>query len=397
MKFAFISHVLPPSSSGQSMIIYKLLKDVNPSDYLLISREDYNKNNIENYSNRLQGIYYSLPRIFPHIPIIEKVINKTKKKLNIPQLLEIRLHYRANQIIKILEKEKTGAIVACTGDILDLPASYIASKKLNVPFYAYIFDYYSCQWTIPKERAFAEYYEELILKDSAGIIVTNEFMQAEIKNRYGVNSRVVYNFNNSNVNNKNSLSWPLDKDEIKIVYMGSIYRAHYDAFQNLIKAIDSMCKVNINLHLYTQQSKEFLTKKKIYGRLQYHEHVTLSESIEIQKKADILFLPLAFKTEFPEVINTSMPGKMGEYLASGRPILVHAPKDSFISWYFKKNNCGIVVDEENPPELEKAINKIIKDKEFRETIVQNALKCAQEDFNIKKARENFFETIKYCG
>ena len=49
MKFAIISHVLPPSWSGQAMILFKLLKDVNPSDYILISREDYMTDNIQNF------------------------------------------------------------------------------------------------------------------------------------------------------------------------------------------------------------------------------------------------------------------------------------------------------------------------------------------------------------
>ena len=397
MKFALVSHILPPSWSGQAMIIYKLLKDVNPSDYILISREDYSKDNIPDYSNRLLGKYYYLPRILPKIAIINKGINKLKKKLNIPQFLQIKLYLKTNQIIKILKKENPHAIIACTGDILDLPASYIASKKLKIPFYAYIFDYYSYQWTIPKERAFAKAYEEIIMKNSAGIIVPNEFMKQELKDRYGVDPTIVYNCNDTNFKKNNTHPWPLNKDEIKIVYTGAIYNAHYDAFQTLVKVINSLTKENVNLHLYTNQSKEWLTRQKISGKVVHHNHVTLIESLEIQKRADILFLPLAFNTEFPEVIKTSMPGKMGEYLASGRPILVHAPKDSFLSWYFKINDCGLVVDTEDHLELEKAIKRIIEDKEFRENIVHNDLRCAQDDFSIEKARKNFFAAIKYEG
>lgn len=397
MKFAIISHVLPPSWSGQAMIVYKLLKDVNPSDYILISREDYMIDNIQSFSNKLLGKYYSLPRLFPNVEIINKGINKLKKKLNIPQFLQIKVYFKTNQIIKIMKKENPHAIIACTGDLIDLPAAYNASKKLKIPFYPYIFDYYSHQWTIPKERAFAKSHEEIILKDSANIIVTNEFMQKELKNIYGVNSIIIYNCIDSNIKLNYIDHWPLNADEIRIVYTGAIYRAHYDAFQNLVKAINSLTEENVNLYLYTNQSKEWLTKQQISGKVVHHNYVTLIESLEIQKKADILFLPLAFNTDFPEVIKTSMPGKMGEYLTSGRPILVHAPKDSFVSWYFKKNNCGVVVDEENPLELEKAIHKIIDDKDFRKNIVQNALRCAHDDFSIEKARKNFFQAIKYEG
>ena len=76
----------------------------------------------------------------------------------------------------------------------------------------------------------------------------------------------------------------------------------------------------------------------------------------IQRNADILFLPLAFNSPYPEIIKTSSPGEIGEYLAGKKPILVHAPSDSFISWYFRKYNCGCVVDDDDSEKLAAAIN-----------------------------------------
>jgi len=395
MKFVLVSPVLP-SSHGRGIIIYRLLKELNQSSYCLISSEDSRKiEKTDNYSKLLSGRYYYLPRLFHRTHIVIRGINKLKKRVNIPQFFQIRLYFRVYQIIKILKKCNPDLIISCSGDIFDLPASYIASKKLKIPFYVYIFDYYSYQWTIPKERAFANRYEEIFLRDAAGVIVTNEFMQEEIKKIYGVNTNIVYNCNDSDTYKLNTNPWPLKKDKIKILYTGAIYDAHYDAFQNLTEAINSFNEVNITLDIYSNQSKEWLIKKKICGNVSFHDPIIFSKSLEMQKKADILFLPLAFKTNYPEVIKTSMPGKMGEYLASGRPILVHAPEDSFVCWYFKKNKCGVVVNNEDPLELKKAIKKIIKDKKLREDIIQNALKCAENDFGIGKARKNFFEAINY--
>ena len=70
------------------------------------------------------------------------------------------MYFKTNQIIKIMKKENPHAIIVCTGDLIDLPAAYNASKKLKIPIYPYIFDYYSYQWTIPKERAFAKSHEK---------------------------------------------------------------------------------------------------------------------------------------------------------------------------------------------------------------------------------------------
>ncbi len=93
MKVTLISHVLPPSLSGQAMIIYKLLKDLNASNYFLISIENYTKNRkIREYSNKLSGKYYFLSGIFPRIVIINKGINKLKRVLNISPFLHLRTY-----------------------------------------------------------------------------------------------------------------------------------------------------------------------------------------------------------------------------------------------------------------------------------------------------------------
>ena len=79
MKFGLVSPVLPPSKSGQAMIINKLLKDTTSSNYFLISRQDYTNNqNNTYYSNKLSGKYYSLPTYDNYIFI--KAINKIKEK-----------------------------------------------------------------------------------------------------------------------------------------------------------------------------------------------------------------------------------------------------------------------------------------------------------------------------
>jgi glycosyltransferase involved in cell wall biosynthesis len=105
------------------------------------------------------------------------------------------------------------------------------------------------------------------------------------------------------------------------------------------------------------------------------------EILERQRKADILFLPLAFESPIPQVIRTSAPGKLGEYLASGRPLLAHVPANSFVAYYFKKHQCGFIVDQNNPDELAAEIKKIIVNPDGQNEIVRNARRQASLDFS----------------
>src|SRR3954470_6037966 len=63
MKFAFVSEGLPPSWSGQSVVIYRLLKDLDPEEYCLIT-QDYGqgREHREKKEGRLRAKYYYIPR-----------------------------------------------------------------------------------------------------------------------------------------------------------------------------------------------------------------------------------------------------------------------------------------------------------------------------------------------
>jgi len=383
---ALVSHVLPPSPSGQAVVLHRLFVTWNPEDYVLISIKNYNTYNYE------QTILSRLPTQYLHIPSGFKI--KQFGCLGLIELVNLyfNVFQRARRIANIVKSKKCGAIIACSGDLCDLPAGYLASRWRRVPFFAYIFDYYSYQWVNRFHRFFARCMEPIILKNAVGIVVPNEFLRDEYCKRYKVIPTVIHNpVESCDIENESKISWPSKKGEIKIVYTGAVYHAHYDAFRNLIIAILKIGRPEIKLHIYTAQSPKELEKEEIHGPIVFHNHMEQTLVSKIQRHADILFMPLAFNSPIPEVIRTSAPGKMGEYLASGRPILVHSPSDSFISWYFNTFKCGLVVDQNNPNNLSQAIKRIIDDGNLRTTLVKNARILANIDFHIDIARVRFLK------
>jgi len=291
--------------------------------------------------------------------------------------------------------ERCGAILACSGEPFDLPAGYLASRLARVPFYAYIFDDYLHQWDPTPYRYFARSVGPTVLKGAVGIIVPNEFLRDEYWRRYRVEPTVVRNsLEVPEIENADAPPWPADEGEIKIAFTGAVYHANYDAFRNLIKAIGQLGRPEVKLHLYTPQTREELERGGIGGPIVYHGLLPSSDVLEVQRKADILFLPLAFDSSIPEVIRTSSPGKMGDYLASGRPILVHTPADSFVSWYFREHECGVVVDRSDPAMLAQAIEGIIEDAQLRRKIGQRARACAESDFSLESAQAEFLKLLR---
>src|SRR5438876_12321258 len=64
LKFALLSHVLPPSPSGQAIVLSRILRGIDPAQYCLISASDYSQQGDAQLSvtQRLPAAYYSLPQ-----------------------------------------------------------------------------------------------------------------------------------------------------------------------------------------------------------------------------------------------------------------------------------------------------------------------------------------------
>jgi glycosyltransferase involved in cell wall biosynthesis len=392
-KISLLSHILPPSPSGQAVMLYRILSGVCQDEYYLIhSRIVPQDKPNENHIFDLRAQIYSLPA--------EPTLSRPKGfgLGRIRNLLNLFLHIyiRSKNIANVLRKEpETTAIIACSGDFVDIPAGYLASRMLKLPFYAYIFDDYVFQWT-GSQRWIAKLIAPFIFKHSAGIIGPNEFICQEYQQRYGVKVTLVRNpCDKAELSTSSYIRTHSQNNKIKIIYTGAIYHANFDCFRNLIQAINLLQDYPLELHIFTAQTYEQLESQGIKSvKLFVHSHVPYSEILEQQRIADILFLPLAFESPIPEVIRTSAPGKLGEYLASGTPVLAHVPADSFVAFYFKKYRCGFLADQNDPQRLAMEIKKLMDNPEFQNEITQSAHRQAVLDFSPDIARDQLIKLMQ---
>lgn len=392
-------------------MIYRVLQNLSPEDYCLISPHNYEAEYFTGaYTRRLPARYYQLP---PD-PQLTRGYRLGLAKARVATNVFAGLVARARRVARIVRDEGCRAVVACTGSLLDLPAGYLASRLVGVPFYAYLFDYYSYQSLDPVERFFARRFEPWVLRGAAGVIAPNEFLRDHLRGRYGVEATVIHNpCDLSEYERPAADDEAPDEDdeapagagetaakddadgggerELEIVYTGAVYDAHFDAFRNLVAAIGP---TRVKLHLYSASPVDWGREGIDGPSVVHHGHCKVSEVARIQRRADILYLPLAFRSPYPVLIRTSAPGKLGEYLAARRPVLVHAPPDSFVSWYFREHGCGVVVDREDPQELARAVERLAGDAALRREISERAWERAQADFSIAASRAAFAKLLK---
>ena len=252
-RTGIVSHILPPSPSGQATVLWRLLEGLPPDRYVLLSRERYEgTGNTGDGAGKLPVPYFAFDPSL-RVPSFGRFPGSSIRFTGdtILGILD-----RARQIGEIARKERLDLIVACSGDLVDLPASCLAAQRAEIPFVPYLFDDYLYQWT-GSMRAAARRMEPWVMKHAKAVIVPNEFLREEYAKRYGVRAAVVRNpCPLPDLASLDRATRMFPPGGINIVYTGAVYHAHYDAFRNLVAAIRMIGRTDIRLHLYTAQAAE---------------------------------------------------------------------------------------------------------------------------------------------
>ena len=385
-KLAIVSTAVPPGPSGQARVLGQIMAPGAVAAPLWFTDQiEFLESEVDCF-----GKYISLtPARFS---LFDEAIEGYVDPFNNWAGLLATVFERAIQIVAELKRNRVDVVIGASGIPFDIPSAWLAARRLRLPFAAWLFDDPVMQW--PKgigHRGFARTWERFWANDAI-VLVPNELM-AEIfsgRHRYSKAPHVVRNPAPAAAfvrEPRNEFS----SHPIRIVYTGSIYSAQADAVRDLIEALERMGG-RFELHVYSGQSEATLAQQGIHGRFVHvHEHLPHDAALVAQQQADILFLPLAFCSDIPEVIRSSSPAKLSEYLVSLRPILAYAPPGSFVCKLISESGAGLVVDTQGPSALILALREM-ENKETRERIKSAARQIAHQ-FHVDVSRRALFEAV----
>ena len=379
---------MPPSWSGQAVLIRRLLTGLDPRAYCLLTSDQgrYGSEHTEPLATR----YHRLPAVKT------RYASRDNKWLYGASALlgaATGILRRAVAITRAARRERCERIVAFTGDFHDLPAAFVASRVLRVPLYVYMCDYYSHRELYePAWRRLSPSIERVVVRGAERVVCGTDTLADALAQRYGIAPAVIHHPADLTLYRDGVRAEP-DAAELAIVYTGTIYDAQLDAVQNLLAALERPEAPAARLHVYSGQSEANLAARGLTGRIAIHPHLPAPEIAAAQLAAGVLLLPLAFASEYPEVIRTSAPMKFGEYLAAGGPILAHAPPGSFVAEYCRRHDCAVVVDEPDPARVAEAVAALARDPALRARLVANARERAATDFSIEVAHARFAEVL----
>ena len=114
-----------------------------------------------------------------------------------------------------------------------------------------------------------------------------------------------------------------------------------------------------------------------------------SECLEAMKAADLLYLPLAFCERSARISLYSLPTKLPEYLASGKSVFFHAPKDSAVFRVAERYDLTPRLATINPEALDTFVDAWAEGKQNGSETMARAQSALLEEFDIERLAARF--------
>ncbi len=285
--------------------------------------------------------------------------------------------------IEIVKREKVINILLVPNyldALIGVFIHWITRKRLIV----YLFDIYYVPnrfgpgWS----SLFVRLIEPLLLRNADTVLVTAEPTQNYYKKKYNVNS-VILPHSVELEKYKNLSDYKLNNSkETTILFTGEVSEAQIDSILNMVKTVNACPELNATFVIVANASKNIIESLGIKGSRVVVKNAGRDEIPTLQQSADILFLPLSFIWQNPEIIRTASPSKVPEYLAAGRPILVHAPAYSYVTSYARSECFALVVDQPDCGKLRQAIIDLKNNGELCNKLVANARKTGMRHDSV---------------
>jgi glycosyltransferase involved in cell wall biosynthesis len=387
--------IAPPHESGHGVVLERMFRDIDPHDYCILSFRFPTK--VRHELPRLPATLHEVATDWQpvwFVPGTERFTSFRSVRRFTAEVIR-----RARIISSTVRAERCGAIVVTTSPMgaPDVIAAWLASIRTHVPLVVYMLDEWQQMVAVdPGLRVPSALIGRIAIPRARQILVTNPMLGLDVLAKYGRRAAVISNppeVEPSETLAVPSLPWPCSPGEVRIVFTGQISLAQADSIVRVAEAVASPKLENVSLHLYTPQAPAALLRFGMTAKVTVHPYVRPEAVQHVQREADILLLALSFASPLQDVIRTAAPTKLGEYVVSGRPILVHAPADSYIASIAREDGIGEVVGEPSIDELIEAILRIRDDSRHRGDTVVNAKQFALREFSTDATIGRFVATL----
>jgi glycosyltransferase involved in cell wall biosynthesis len=373
-RLLFVHAYAPPYPGGTPIIVRRLLAGLpeveleTVTDLALLPL-------VRRGGTTLPGRYHYVPRV--------------------PQLVRPRaLVAAANVVLGALAGVRAAVIARRTGArwILSVAdegfspiAGDVAARLARLPHLIWVFDLWEENAYRHADRLVARALERGLWRRAAAILGHDQELADHYARKHGTPGRV--------------LPTPIEIPETEpsrapqgptreVLFAGALYWAQEEALRRLARVCRAMPDVRLTV---VGEAKGGIDADAFESRLSPEQFRARVE------QADVAFVGLSFDSPHPEVIATASPARLPEYMASGTPILVHAPAGSHVAEYARRDDFAEVVDAPDDAALAAGLRRVLDDGAVSSMRARRARELALERHDVARVRERLRAILDDVG
>lgn len=226
--------------------------------------------------------------------------------------------------------------------------------------------------------AYLREFRELVGLADANLAICREMAEA-YQRRYGFEFQWLENpVNMQEYRGLSRAEWSVGRP-FTIRYGGRIGWAIRQSLLDLACVVHEMRREKVDVAFDIYSADGYLIAKECgrYNGVAVRPLGPHRELARSQCKADVLFICYDFDPSSVRLARFSMPGKLGECLATGTPILIYGPKGLPVVEYARREKWGRVVDERSHLLLRGALTDLIRLASERERLGRASMQLAQ--------------------
>jgi len=351
--------VYPPSLGGTSVVMCNLLSHFNPNSFSIatINNTHRKKLAVEREVNR----YNVMGTI-----TFSGRLNAYWRDLQIP--------WSTLQVTRLIRQLKPCVVVGVFPYYHMLKIARDAAKATQTPWIAYLHDTLAEMMSTGKIAARAEQLQAQVFAEASSLLVISQGMADLYRENYDLVCKPLEHSYPEPI----PTVLPNGQSTSQAFWGGGIYEINGNALGRVSAAL----RHNGTPLYITGKTKASVLQR--YGIVGDHIRTTFyprrQDYLDNLRKQGFLILSLDWPDEsdvHPDELATIFPTKTPEYLATGRPILVHCPEHYFLARFFRERGCGLVVSERSEAALRAACQTLLTDSPEVCTMRKAALKAAQ--------------------
>lgn len=272
-------------------------------------------------------------------------------------LLEAQVPLAALRAALLARRLRACAVMGVYPYVQVIDIAERAARLARLPFFPYLHDTIAEGMSGRPRAGAAAAVQERVFRNARRLLVMSDGMRDLYARKCGVEAHAVPHTYLEPVPDR----LPETPGNAGAFWGGLVYTINRRSFARVAGAV---CSAQAKLTIASQNSREDLERMGVLsGSTDLRFVGNRAEYLGLLRDQGLLVLALDWPDESPvheDELATIFPTKAPEYLASGRPILVHCPESYYLARFFREHGCGLLVTERSEDRLLDACREALR-------------------------------------